>query len=81
MILGNGAWFFLRRLELSPLATILGALAAMLNSIFFCDACWGVASHEMALGMDFLALGLVVSNTPETRPLIRWLRWRSPDFA
>ena len=74
LILGNGALFFLRRLELSPLATILGALAAMLNSIFFCDACWGVASHEMALGMDFLALGLVVSNTPETRPLIRWLR-------
>jgi hypothetical protein len=73
-ILGLSAWFFFRQLRLSPLAAILGALAAVLNSTFFSDACWGVGPHEIALVMDFLALGLVVSDTPETRPSIRWTR-------
>ena len=74
LILGTGAWFFFRQLRLSPLAAILGALAAMLNSSFFSDACWGVATHEIALGMDFLALGLVVSNTNETPWFTRGMR-------
>ncbi len=73
-ILGLGAWFFFRQLKLSPLATVLGALAAVLNSTFFSDACWGVASHEIALGMDFFALGLIVANTSETPWLTRWAR-------
>ena len=42
LILGTCAWFFFRQLRLSPLAALLGALAAMLNSTFFSDACWGV---------------------------------------
>jgi hypothetical protein len=73
-ILGMGAWFFFRQLRLAPLAAVLGAVAAMLNSTFFADACWGVATHEVALGMIFFALGLVVSNTAKTPPLIRWTR-------
>lgn len=81
LILGASAWFFFRRLRLSPLAAILGALAAMLNSSFFSDACWGVATHEIALGMDFLALGLVVSNTNETPWLTRGLRLTLAGFC
>jgi hypothetical protein len=73
-ILGFGAWMFFRALKLSPLAATLGALAVALNSTFFSDACWGVASHQISFGMDFFALALIVSNTPETPVLIRWTR-------
>jgi len=73
-ILGLGAWTFFRQLQLSPLATILGALAATLNSTFFSDACWGTASHEIAIGMDFFALALVVSNVAGTPWFLRWTR-------
>jgi hypothetical protein len=73
-ILGLGAWTFFRQLKLSPLAATLGALAAVLNSTFFQDACWGVASHEIAIGMDFFALAAVVSNTAATPVLIRGVR-------
>jgi hypothetical protein len=71
-ILGIGAWFFFQRLRLAPLAAILGALAAVLNASFFSDACWGVASHEIALGMDFLALALVMADTVKTSWTTRW---------
>ena len=73
-ILGLGAWAFFRQLKLSPLAATLGALAATLNSTFFATACWGVAPQQIAIGMDFFALALVVSNTSETSALIRWAR-------
>lgn len=73
-ILGFCAWLFFRQLKLSPLAAILGALAAMLNSAFFGNACWGVASGEIALGMNFLALALIISNTAETPWQTRWTR-------
>jgi hypothetical protein len=73
-IVGIGAWTFFRRLKLSPLAATLGALAAMLNTTFFSNACWGTASQQIALGMDFFALALIVSNSDETSWLIRWTR-------
>jgi hypothetical protein len=73
-ILGLGAWTFFRQLRLSPLAAVLGALAATLNSSFFACACWGVGPQEIAIGMDFFALALVVSNSPATPALIRWAR-------
>ncbi|MGD0251117.1 MAG: hypothetical protein ABSC01_00290 [Verrucomicrobiota bacterium] len=73
-ILGLGAWTFFRQLRLSPLAAALGALAATLNSAFFATACWGVAPQQIAIGMDFFALALVVSNAPGTPLLIRWPR-------
>jgi hypothetical protein len=73
-MVGAGAWFFFRQLKLSPLAATLGALAAMLNSGYFGNACWGVAAQQIALGMDFLALALIVSNTGETSWLLRWTR-------
>ena len=73
-ILGLGALTFFRALKFSPLATTIGTLAAVLNATFFSDACWGVASHEIAAGMDFFALGLVMSNTAVTPWKIRWTR-------
>ena len=47
----------------------------MLNSAFFSTACWGVASQQIAIGFSYFALALVVSNTPETPALTRWVRW------
>ena len=73
-ILGLGAWSFFRCLKFTPVAATLGALAAMLNSTFFASACWGVASQEIAMGMDFFALALVVANTAETPAHVRWTR-------
>jgi hypothetical protein len=73
-ILGIGAWTFFRQLQLTPLAATLGALAATLGSTFFSDACWGVASHQIAFGMDFFALALIASNSPTTPWFLRWTR-------
>ena len=73
-ILGLGAWTFFRQLRLSALAATLGMLATVLSSTFFATACWGVGSQEIAIGMDFFALALVVSNSPPTPALIRWAR-------
>jgi hypothetical protein len=74
LILGIGAWTFFRQLKLTPLAATLGALAAALTSTFFSDACWGTATHQIAFGLDFLALALIVSNSPTTPWFLRWTR-------
>ena len=73
-ILGLGVWTFFRALKLTPFAITLATLAAVLNSGYFAGACWGVASVEIALGMNFFALALIVANTKETPGLIRWTR-------
>ena len=73
-ILGVGAWYCFRQMKLSPLAAVLGGLAAALNSTFFSTACWGVASQQIAVGMDFFALGLIAGNTPGMPALMRWTR-------
>ena len=80
-ILGLGAWTFFRQLKLSPLAAVLGGLAAALNSAFFSTACWGVASQQIAIGFSYFALALVVSNTAETPALTRWVRWALAGLA
>ncbi|HVU26908.1 MAG TPA: hypothetical protein VHG71_04140 [Verrucomicrobiae bacterium] len=80
-VLGLGAWTFFRQLKLSPLAAVAGALAMMLNSTFFSDACWGLASHPIAFGMDFFALALVVSNSPSTSWPIRLARLAMAGLA
>ncbi len=73
-LLGLGAWTFFQQLKLTPLAALLGALAAMLNSSFVSGACWGVAGQEIAFALDFFALALIVGNTAETPALIQWAR-------
>lgn len=70
LILGTGAWCFFRAMRLSPLACVLGGLAAALSSGFFSAACWGVASHPITVGMCFFAMAaLADANSPR-----RWLR-------
>lgn len=61
-ILGMGAYFCFRRLGLSPVASILGGLAACLTTNFFSDGCWGAAPAVFAFGMDFLALGALAKR-------------------
>lgn len=73
-ILGIGAWALFRALRFSPLAVTIGTLAAILNSTFFAGACWGVASVEIAMGMNFFALALIVANHKDTPWCTRWTR-------
>src|SRR5262249_54977156 len=69
-ILGLAAWCFFRQSGLSPVACILGGLAAALGSGCFSAACWGVASHPICLGMIFLALAALADTSSRNR----WLR-------
>jgi hypothetical protein len=70
MVLGLGAWCFFRQSGLAPPACILGGLAAVFNSTFFSDACWGTAGHCIAVGMIFFALAALADNSSPRR----WLR-------
>jgi hypothetical protein len=63
LVLGLGAWCFLRQLRLAPTACLLGGLAAALNSSFFSAACWGVAAHALAIGLTFFALAALAAPT------------------
>jgi hypothetical protein len=68
--LGFGAWFFFRQLRFAPMVCVLGGLGAGLNMHFFSNACWGLGWWNVACGMIFIALGLLVS--PRIRPL--WIK-------
>lgn len=70
LLLGFGAWLFFRQLRLSPLACILGGLAAILSSTFFSVACWGMSAHVLAAAMSFFALAALTNSSPRWR----WLR-------
>lgn len=74
LLVGLGAWFFFGRLGLERPACALGSLAAVLNGTFFSTACWGVAAQVITFSMNFFALGLVVSNKPDTPKLLRTAR-------
>src|ERR1051326_2006778 len=63
LLLGLGAWTFFRALRLTPIACVLGAIAATLNSGFFSAACGGVASHPVTIGFCFFALAAIVSSS------------------
>lgn len=77
LILGVGAWCFFRQSRLAPPACLLGGLAAMLTSVFFCTGTWGLGSHDIAAGMIFLALACLAD--PEARQ--RWLLLILAGFA
>ena len=77
LILGIGAWCFFRQSRLAPPACLLGGIAAMLTSTFFCVAVWGMAAHVIAAGMVFLALACLAD--PTARP--RWLLLVLAGFA
>lgn len=69
-ILGMGAWCYFRQVGLSPVACVLGAVAAVLNSNFFSVACWGVATQAITVGLVFFALAALADTTSSRR----WLR-------
>src|ERR1017187_4072337 len=77
LFLGLSAWLCFRQWRLSPLACILGGIAAALNSDFFYTACWGVASQPLSFGCDFLALAALADQTSPKR----WLRVALAGFA
>jgi hypothetical protein len=62
VILGLCAFYFFRKLGLPAAACILAALAAALNSNFFSNACWGLATRGLSLAAAFLALAAVHSS-------------------
>ncbi|MEY4918501.1 MAG: hypothetical protein RL616_2414, partial [Verrucomicrobiota bacterium] len=80
-LLGAGAWLFFRALKFTPVAALLGGLATALNTAFFAGACWGVASAEIAIGFDFCALALVMSNDAATPLRLRLLRLALAGFC
>ena len=77
LFLGLSAWLCFRQWKLSPLACLLGAIAASLNSGFFSTACWGVAAQPLSFGLDFLALGALADETSPRR----WWRIVLAGFA
>lgn len=74
LITGMSVWYFFRRLGFVVLACGLGGLAAVVNSDFFSTVCWGVHPQVTCFAMNFLAMGLVVANSSESRAAIRWVR-------
>jgi hypothetical protein len=77
LFLGLSAWLCFRQWKLTPLACILGGIAAALNSDFFSTACWGVASQPLSFGCDFLALAALADETSPKR----WVRVALAGFA
>ncbi len=70
LILGMGAFAFFRQSGLTPLACVLGATAAALNSAFLSTSAWGVGSHPLALAMNFFALAALTDSASSKQ----WLR-------
>lgn len=62
-IAGIGACFCFRKLRLAPMACILGAVAAVLNSDFLSTSAWGVATQVIGFGFMFIAVGLISDNS------------------
>jgi hypothetical protein len=77
LFLGLSAWLCFRQWKFSPVACILGGIAAALNSGFFSTACWGVAAQPLSFGCDFLALAALADESSPRR----WLRVALAGFA
>lgn len=75
--LGLSAWVCFRSWNWSPAASVVGGLAAALNSDFFSTAAWGVAAQPIAFGFIFLALAALAN--PEGPA--RWSRRVLAGFA
>jgi hypothetical protein len=61
LFIGLSAWFLFRELKFSTTASIIGGLAAALNSDFLATSCWGVASQPICFALCYLALGLLAN--------------------
>jgi len=56
LFLALSSWLFFRRAGLGATAATFGAVAAMLNSSIFSDGAWGLMTHTITAGLNFLAL-------------------------
>src|SRR5256886_6086956 len=70
LVLGFGAWLFFRQLRFSPLACVLGSLAAALNTNAFSVSCWGLPGWTFSRSCLFLALAAL----PDSAVRQVWLR-------
>ncbi|PYJ96581.1 MAG: hypothetical protein DME23_19970 [Verrucomicrobia bacterium] len=70
LVLGLGAWLFFRQLRFSPLACVLGSLAAALNTNAFSVSCWGLPGWTFSRSCLFLALAAL----PDSAVRQVWLR-------
>jgi hypothetical protein len=61
LVLGVCAWFFFRQIRVPPAGAILGGLAAALNMNMLSNACWGLASRPLSVGLCFVAAGVLLS--------------------
>ncbi len=77
LFLGLSAWLCFRQWKFSPMACIVGGIAAALNSDFFSTACWGVAGQPLSFGCDFLALAALADESSPKR----WVRVVLAGFA
>ena len=70
VILHLCARHFFKRCGFSPEVMVLGGLAAALNSNYFSNSCWGLATRSLSLAAIFLALA-AVQGSSSGRPLIK----------
>jgi len=77
LTLGLSAWCFFKESGLAPAACLLGGVAAVLNSCFFSNACWGGTAHLLTIAMSFLAMAAILDTTSK----MRWLRVVLAGFA
>ncbi|HLP78484.1 MAG TPA: hypothetical protein VK327_16390, partial [Candidatus Paceibacterota bacterium] len=73
-ILGICAWWCFKQFGFSRQARALAGLGTVLSSVFFSTVCWGVGSQQIGIGMDFIALGMVVSSERSRNGLERFAR-------
>src|SRR5262249_29438072 len=67
LLLGLSAWLFCRQLGFNSIVGLLVGLAAALNSNYFSNACWGLASRALTMATTFLALAALVSGSARYR--------------
>lgn len=77
LVLGVFTWWCFRLHRFSPMACLLAALAAAMNSDFVGTSAWGVCSQSIAFGWSFLAIGLLADAASPKR----WLRVSLAGFA
>lgn len=77
LFVGATAFFCFRQWRFTPIACVLGGIAAALNSDFFSTACWGVVTQPIAFGLSFLAIGLLADDESPRR----WIKVILAGFA
>ncbi|MEO6181737.1 MAG: hypothetical protein ABIP76_01230, partial [Verrucomicrobiota bacterium] len=70
LLVGISGWWCFSRMKLSPMASLLGALALMLNMLFFSFSAWGVYIWNFALAFFMVALALIHQGRNRAKDLV-----------